>query len=289
MYVELTGDAAVFARRVAGWLATEPFTANVLAVMLAGVLAGTRSTIPDPAWVTVTDGRGAVVGVAMHTAPLGVFLPRLPAGAAAAVGTAFPDAGRRVAGASGEQGSLAEFVAAWTAATGERAELSRATRMFRLDRLVPPTGVPGAVRAAGPAEADLVGNWFSAFGLATGGPTADPAALADTARRRTANGEVVLWESAGRARALASVSPPAAGVARIGPVFTPPEDRRHGFAAAVTAAAAARALAGGAGAVALYTALANATADGVYRRIGFVPEFDAGEVTFVLRRASGPG
>ena len=89
-----------------------------------------------------------------------------------------------------------------------------------------------------------------------------------------------LWTVGDRPVSLASVSAPAVGVARVGPVFTPPAERGHGYAAAVTAAAGADALAGGASEVVLYSDLANPTAGRVYRRIGFVPELDADQVAF---------
>ena len=62
-----------------------------------------------------------------------------------------------------------------------------------------------------------------------------------------------------------------AGVARIAPVYTPPEHRRHGYATAVTAACTADALARDAERVVLYTDLADPSANAMYQRIGFRP------------------
>jgi len=53
-------------------------------------------------------------------------------------------------------------------------------------------------------------------------------------------------------------------MSRIGPVYTPPEHRGHGYAAAVTAAAARGALERGARQVLLYTDLANPTTNRLY-------------------------
>ena len=60
-----------------------------------------------------------------------------------------------------------------------------------------------------------------------------------------------------------------AGVTRIGPVWTPPEHRRRGYAAAATAEVAGRLRAHGE--VVLFADRANPTATGVYERIGFRP------------------
>src|SRR6185437_36138 len=71
-----------------------------------------------------------------------------------------------------------------------------------------------------------------------------------------------------------------AGMSRIGPVYTPPEHRGHGYAAAVTAAAARWALDRGARHVLLYTDLANPRTNRLYPRLGFRPRYDALELRF---------
>jgi predicted GNAT family acetyltransferase len=81
-----------------------------------------------------------------------------------------------------------------------------------------------------------------------------------------------LWEdAAGVPVSLAARTAAVAGVARIAPVYTPPERRRNGYAAAVTAACTADALARDAERVVLYTDLADPSANAVYQRIGFRP------------------
>ena len=81
--------------------------------------------------------------------------------------------------------------------------------------------------------------------------------------------------------AQASARAVVAGMSRIGPVYTPPEHRNRGYAAAVTAAAARWALDQGARHVLLYTDLANATTNRLYPRLGFRPHHDVLELRFV--------
>jgi len=64
-------------------------------------------------------------------------------------------------------------------------------------------------------------------------------------------------------------SPTVAGVSRIGPVWTPPEHRRRGYAAAAAATVAARLAERDR--VVLFADLGNPTSTGVYLRIGFRP------------------
>ena len=66
----------------------------------------------------------------------------------------------------------------------------------------------------------------------------------------------------------------AAGVTRIAPVYTPPECRGRGYAAAATAAATEDALDSGATGVCLFTDLANPLTNRLYPRVGYRPVED---------------
>jgi predicted GNAT family acetyltransferase len=79
---------------------------------------------------------------------------------------------------------------------------------------------------------------------------------------------------------MARVHAPAAGMCRIGPVYTPPESRGRGFGAAVTAAAVRHAHRRGARHVVLFADVANPVANGIYRRLGFVPVAESLEYAF---------
>ena len=73
-----------------------------------------------------------------------------------------------------------------------------------------------------------------------------------------------------------------AGVARVGPVYTPPDHRQHGYGGAVTVAVSQGALDAGAGQLVLFTDLANPTSNALYPRLGYRPVQDS----VVLRFAS---
>ena len=79
-------------------------------------------------------------------------------------------------------------------------------------------------------------------------------------------------------------SPTPNGV-RIGPVYTPPELRGHGYATALTAELSQRLLdgrlyEGGRRFCFLYTDLANPTSNAIYERIGYRRIAEAAEVVF---------
>ncbi|MET7646040.1 GNAT family N-acetyltransferase [Streptomyces sp. NPDC005426] len=148
-------------------------------------------------------------------------------------------------------------------------------RLYRLGELVPPSPAPGGrARAATPADRELLLDWFPAFSAEAGGPGRSPARYARAVDERTAEGRLTLWEDGGLPVSMAGVSPRIAGVARVAPVYTPPEHRGRGYAAAVTAEVSRAARDAGADEVLLYTDLANPTSNGVYTRIGYRPVSD---------------
>jgi hypothetical protein len=56
---------------------------------------------------------------------------------------------------------------------------------------------------------------------------------------------------------------------RLGPVYTPPERRRQGYATSLVAGVSARLLEGGFRRCYLLTDLANPTSNAIYRRVGY--------------------
>jgi predicted GNAT family acetyltransferase len=139
--------------------------------------------------------------------------------------------------------------------------------LFRLGTLRPPE-VPGRARRATADDIELLDRWAAEFardiGEAAHGPVAD----------RLSYGGWMLWEDpSGRPVSMAGRTRTAAGVARVAPVYTPPEHRRNGYAAGVTAAVSADALQH-ADEVVLFTELNNPTSNALYRRLGYEPVSD---------------
>jgi predicted GNAT family acetyltransferase len=58
---------------------------------------------------------------------------------------------------------------------------------------------------------------------------------------------------------------------RVGPVYTPPDHRGRGYAAACVGAVSADALAAGAHDCLLYTQLTNPVSNKIYQRLGYEP------------------
>src|SRR5664279_3908568 len=149
-----------------------------------------------------------------------------------------------------------------------------------LGRLRPPSPPPvGRGRLAGNTDLAIAIEWWSAFEQETGLAGVDVATLV---RDRIEDARLWLWEDdTGAVVSLAGRGQTAAGVTRLGPVYTPRVHRRHGYGAAVTAACTADTLLRDGGHVVLFTDTANPTSNAIYQRLGYRPVRDHATVHFV--------
>lgn len=216
--------------------------------------------------------RDGALGAAVQGADGCLLVSGLPTGLAATLFAEAADALRGVPSVRGTRGAADEFANSWAAETGGRPEQTRADVLYRLDELVPPSGVPGAPRAITASDTELVVDWLDGFFAESQREASDRLQRARFLQGALDDGSrIVLWEVDGTPVSMARVHPPAAAMTRIGPVFTPVEQRGHGFAAAATAAAATLARRLGARDVVLFADVANPVSNRVYRRIGFRP------------------
>jgi GNAT superfamily N-acetyltransferase len=278
--VHLHAGARQFLAAAEPLVRSDPFSTNVIAVVAGRAAAGDEPDSDRYLWATIEDSEGRIVGAAMHTPPHHLFVSRMPPEAAASLAHVLADIGRDLPGVNGAVESAGAFAATWTARTGRASTVVTAMRMYRLGELAWPRGVVGqAVAAVAGHDIELVAGWLAAFHdeAQPHAPVWDWRSLAE---RRVRAGQVHLWRNKDVFVSLAAVSAPAAGVARVGPVYTPPSYRRRGYGAAVTAQATAAALSAGAEHIVLYTDLANPTSNSIYQTIGYRPEHDAEERAF---------
>ncbi len=262
--VEVTPDAAAVRAAADGWLREHRVEATVVAQVLHRVAASPR---PDgPRFAVARDG-AAVVGLALVAAGHPVALGPMPVDAATALASRLLDHDPPPDGVSGPVAACTAFADVVAARTRRGVRVVLREGVLVLGDLVRPRGVAGAARVAGPQDVDLVHAWMEAF-VAEAVP-GEPVPSRDGVAARVAAGAWLLWDDDGRPVCAAHLHAPVVGVGRIGPVRTPPEHRRNGYAAALTAAACCRLLAGGADDVVLLTDLANPTSNRVYERVGF--------------------
>ncbi|MGW2590824.1 GNAT family N-acetyltransferase [Streptomyces sp. NPDC001515] len=262
-----THDVDVFLAAAGPSLAARPAENTVVLTVTDALRRHGRRAFgerdPVLGWWSGPDG--AVAGTLLHTPPYPASLNGLPP---QAVGPLL-DA-HALTRVNADRETALAVAAHWPAHRVEEEQ-----RLYRLGTLVPPSPAPpGRARLAAPADRELLLGWFAAFAADIGGPESPVDRHAQRVDERVAEGRLTLWEHDGAPVSMAGITPRIAGSARIAPVYTPPEHRGRGYAAAVTAEASRAALAAGTEELLLFTDLANPTSNGVYTRIGYRPVAD---------------
>ncbi|OCB09082.1 acetyltransferase [Mycolicibacterium porcinum] len=243
----------------------------------------TVHTTPWPAeriLLSVGNGDG-VDGAAVQTRDSVLLVTGLPPGMALTAAEAIASVPAALSGVRGTPATATAFTQAWRAVTGVQANESSRDVLYRLGRLTGPNGVAGEWRLAGTGDAETVVRWLNEFFIEAFGEPSNVDASREMLTSIVDSGDhIVLWTVDGEPASMARVRAAVVGVSRIGPVYTPPGRRGHGYAAAVTAAAARFARDEGAGEVVLFADTANPVSNRVYRRIGF--EAIAEDVRYTL-------
>lgn len=177
---------------------------------------------------------------------------------------AIADSGVSLPGVSGEAGTAARFAGQWTEQRKSGAAPVAGLRIYELSELNEIGSVEGNLRRALPADRDLMIQWVREFHLEVQEQSADVERLVNT---RLAGGQLWIWEK-GTPKSMAVNIKPVAGVTRTGGVYTPQENRKHGYAAACVHSLSKVECDAGHRCI-LYTDLGNPTSNSIYRRIGY--------------------
>jgi GNAT superfamily N-acetyltransferase len=267
MTILLTRDAEAFADRAWGFLQAR-IECNILATVLTAVRARTV-TGRGELFACVVDGSGRVRGAALRTPPRPMLASPLEPGAANALIETWAPEDPGLDAVNSVAPTARALATAWAGRTGGRTETRMQMAMHVLESVTdPPHPARGRLVPVAAGQLETLIEWWRAFAVEAhvGG---DVESAAGAARARMDAGGAFLWEHEGRPVSLAAVNPAVAGVARVGPVYTPPSERGRGYAASAVAALSRRALTAGARRCALFTDLANPTSNKIYAEVGY--------------------
>jgi GNAT superfamily N-acetyltransferase len=238
------------------------------------------------AWLAVEDGRP--LAAASRTPPFNAVLADpVTSDALDAVVDAVVDDDAEAPGFIGNLPHVHRAVERWAARTGASAEVEQRQGVYMLLDVETVPRPSGAARVATRADRDLLVGWLHAFAQeATGGPPGEPGLLerildARLAAEDPAHAGYWVWEDEGAPVSLCGYASPTPGGIRIGPVYTPTEHRRSGYATILVAELSRWLLGRGHRACYLYTDLANPTSNSIYGRIGYRRVCDSADVRFV--------
>jgi predicted GNAT family acetyltransferase len=248
---------------------------NSLVWGIAQTLRDRPGQYPGGAWMATIEDEDFTIGAALRTPPHVLILTRIPSEAVSLLAQWHH---QDLPGVVGPRETAEEFARLWSSRKGTSSRLGMSQRMYQLNRVEPTPRVPGRARRAGANDAEDLLDWRRAYEaeLRTDGP------LEEACRRFRAEveaGNAWLWEDGPRVCMAVCVGSTPKGI-RIGGVYTPPELRRRGYAAALVAEVSRIKLAEGKAFCSLVTDLANPTSNAIYQRIGYRAVCDFAEYRF---------
>jgi len=292
MRVQRFTDIEEFWTAVGPLLLADPVRHTVaLTVLRRARVAPDTDWAADGLLLAVRGDDNRVLGAAFRTPPWPTGISGLTPELVPVIVDFLLDGGLAPGGATGPRDVVDRFADLWHDRTGDDVTLLMDQRLYRLGTLEPPA-VPGSVRvitkadlAGGPpdevtARLHLLARWRADFLAEAVSHVDEPDQAAIINRAIVSGSGYAIWTDDGIPRAMSAASAPLGGMSRIGPVYTPPEHRRRGYGAAVTAGVARWAMEQEAENVLLFTDLTNPTSNSIYQSIGFRPLLDAAEYRF---------
>jgi predicted GNAT family acetyltransferase len=262
--VHLTPDPATFLDATRPFLLTDALANGVL-LRVSNRYVQFPAPDDDNLWGWVTDAADEVVLATMHTPPHFVALSVGSPDAARQLAHELAAIGRDPAGCLGALDTAAAFQDEWTTLAAVTSGVHVDMFSLTCEKVIEPPRPAGGTRRATLDDKPLVEAWSDAFitelELVEGPMTGLDQALAD--------GVHWLWEVEGQPVCWLADRPAEPHFAHIGPVYTPPQHRRKGYAAALTYEATKYYLDQGRIGT-LYTDAANPTSNGVYESVGYV-------------------
>ncbi|MGC4758899.1 GNAT family N-acetyltransferase [Micromonospora trifolii] len=292
-------DPGEFLAAAGDYLSADPVVSTVVTTIANRHVSQRAERIAQPDrnwWLVVSDNSGAVVGAGMRTAPYApypLFLLPMPDEAAVALARALHERGEEVLAVNGALPAVDLCAAELTRLGGGRVQVNQHTRLHELGELAWPPPVPGGLVAATRGDVGLVTEWSAAFmgdadeqaGRPRGASAHEVPDRAEMLRRLHA-GRLWFWvDATGKPVHLTGANPPSFGVARLGPVYTPPAQRGHGWASNAVAEVSRRIQAEGAR-VCLFTDQANPTSNKIYAALGYRPVVDMANLVIVREALS---
>jgi GNAT superfamily N-acetyltransferase len=271
MHLTVHQSAAGFLSAAGAFLNAAEAENSIASISAARIISAPTRDDADT-YLASIDEAGTVVAAALHSNAGGVLLTAGPTAALTLLATDMALRGRAPKSMIGPLAACETFAHEWIGRTGQRHSLRFHLRHYEL-RL--PPCVPqahGHMRLPRPDEHDLLLGWQLAF-IDEVRLSDEPARAQRMFARRLEQGTVRVWDNDGIV-ALAGYGDAGTDVARVAPVFTPPEHRRRNYASALVGELSRELFEQGKRAMFLTTDVANPTSNSIYRRIGYVPMAD---------------
>lgn len=239
-----------------------------------------RGEIYDIRFATLSNDEGLVM-VTAQTPPHNLVLSRATQHDIAPLTEMLVKQQMDFPGIVGPSDIASSFAETWGTLTGQKSVEFMDQIIYSLTKVSFPPPIDGNIRPAQPSEAPIIAGWIRAF-AADALPKSEQ--LTEAAALKKAEdiinaGRMFVWDVKGKPVAQAAVSG-TQNTARISMVYTPPEERGHGYAKSVVAWLSQQQLDMGKSMCCLYADARNPVSNSIYRKIGY--EFVGRSSLYVL-------
>lgn len=273
-------DIKEFCDRTGAYLLQYEAEHNLL-LGLSHTLLHHPARYPNLPYLAIVEIKGQIVAVAIRTPPHKLVLSKTVEPAALElIANDLYNQQETLSGVSGLVAEAQSFVKAWQTLAGQSHQLTMQMRIHQLTEVQPVATAKGFLRLATQDDRPMLLEWFQDFvDEAIPSFEEDAERLVEGSLNRQS---IYLWED-GVPVSFAYGSKSLPSAARIGPVYTPPEYRRKGYATACVAALSQRLLERGCHSCFLFTDLANPTSNYIYQTIGYRPVCDWHDYSFISK------
>ncbi len=281
MRLERQPDATAFLERAGDFLLAREAEHNLILGLSGRLRDEPRLYGEDPYFAVALDGE-RVVGATMRTPPHNLILSLFDEDdALEPVAEEAQQVFGSLPGVIGPKEPVARFARLWEDRTGERARIAIQQRVYRASTVTMPEDVSGSMRFYEDGDREVVVAWMDAF-VREALPQAPPEDAEHWLERNRSSPDsgIVLWIDGGEPVSFSGHGGLTPNGIRVGPVYTPPELRRRGYASALVAEQTQSLLDGGRTFCFLFTDLANPTSNSIYQRIGYQAVSDADQWVF---------
>lgn len=266
-------DVTKFCDRAEPFLQQDEVTHNLLLRLCKSFRLGNSRL--QPSYLAIVADSAKVVAVAIRTPPHPVVLSLVED--VAAIELLVNDlhqAEPLLPGINAPQVEATLFAERWQRVTQRPSTLDMAMRIHQLTAVQPVTKARGELRLATVADRDLIVSWQMAFRQEALGEMSERTDTESWADQQLTAQSIYVWQDGDRPVAVACGYPASDRMGVINFVYTPPENRKQGYATACVAGVSQRLLEQGYSCCALFTDQANPTSNKIYWTIGYRPVCD---------------
>jgi predicted GNAT family acetyltransferase len=253
-----------FLEKVGAHLASSPVENN----LLIGIAS---SVEPDSSPLLLrVESDTAIELVAVQTPPRPLVLGHGAEGAARRLAEHLASARVPLPGVLGPRETVEAFVRVWSELSRAFGKLERLQTLYELRELLPARAVAGGLREASLEDETTLATWSMAFQEEVGVYVGVGGDARPFVHSKMEAGQLFVWDDDGPV-CMAGWAARTPNAVRVNYVYTPPAQRRKGYAGACVGALSRKLLDEGCEACILFADAANPTSNGVYRRLGYRP------------------